>query len=150
MPRITRPFLLFVVAVFASAGPAACQPPTGNASQPTPTASPTVETAATPKTRLYVKTLPPGATVTLDGRPLGPSDGLFIVPAGTGKVSVQFDGAAPQVQEVEIADGRITRVEFTRTPAAPAAAAAGDGAGFGGVVIPEPLQAVRREDLPAM
>lgn len=153
MPRVTRPVLLFVVAVFASAGPAACQPPAGNAPPPTPPASPTVETAATPKTRLYVKTLPPGATVTLDGRPLGPSDGLFIVPAGTGKVSVQFDGAAPQVQEVEIADGLITRVEFTRTPAAPAAAAAGDGAGgsaFGGMGtgsgaagFGDPLQSVR-------
>lgn len=79
---------------------------------------PRVETSAAATTRLYVKTLPPGARVTLDGTPLGASDGLFLVPAGTAKVSVQFDGAEPQVRQVEIAEGRITRVEID-TNAAP-------------------------------
>lgn len=116
MPRIVLTSLLLVFAFAPPVGPAAAQPPAA------------VETAATPQTRLYVKTLPPGAEVTLDGKPLGPSDGLFIVPAGTGTVSVQFDGAAPQVRKVEIADGRITRLEFTRPPAAPATARADERA----------------------
>jgi hypothetical protein len=131
MPRIALPCLLLA---FAVAAPALAKEPfesVESGSLPAAAATPAVETSPTPQTRLYVKTLPQGAQVTLDGQPLGPSDGLFIVPAGTGKVSVQFDGAAPQVQQVEIADGRITRVEFTRTPVAPAAAGgAGGGAGF--------------------
>lgn len=73
-----------------------------------------VEASGTATTRLYVKTIPPGAQVTLDGKPLGPSDGLFIVPAGAARVSVQFDGQGPQVQQVEIAEGRITRIEIQR------------------------------------
>lgn len=75
--------------------------------------APQVETATAATTRLYVKTLPPGAEVTLDGTPLGASDGLFLVPAGIGKVSVQFEGGEPQVRQVEIIEGRITRVEIT-------------------------------------
>lgn len=73
-----------------------------------------VQASGTATTRLQVKTIPPGAQVTLDGKPLGPSDGLLLVPAGTAKVSVQFDGQAPQVQQVEIAVGQITRVEIQR------------------------------------
>jgi hypothetical protein len=87
----------------------------------------TVETATKATTRLYVKTLPPGAQVTLDGKPLGASDGLFLVPAGTGKVSVQFDGGEPEVQQVDFVEGRITRVEIAAGDAA-AAAAAGEQA----------------------
>lgn len=71
-----------------------------------------VQASDTPTTRLYVKTIPPGAQVMLDGKPLGPSDGLFLVPAGVGRVSVQFDGQAPRVQQVEIAAGQITRLEI--------------------------------------
>jgi hypothetical protein len=89
--------------------------------------TPRVETATEAQTRLYVKTLPPGARVTLDGRPLGASDGLFLVPAGAGKVSVQFGGAEPEVRQVEIVEGRITRVEIAAgTTGAAAAAAARD------------------------
>ena len=78
----------------------------------TPSAQPSVTTSPTPTTRLYVKTVPPGAEVTLDGKPLGPSDGLFIVPPGTSSVKVEFAGQEPRVQEVEIAAGRITRLEI--------------------------------------
>ena len=84
----------------------------------------TVQTATKATTRLYVKTLPPGAQVTLDGKPLGASDGLFLVPAGTGKVSVQFDGGEPEVRQVEFVEGRITRVEVSLAGDQPAGAAA--------------------------
>ena len=41
-----------------------------------------VETSPTPTTRLYVRTVPPGARVVLDGNELGMTDGLFLVPPG--------------------------------------------------------------------
>lgn len=86
--------------------------------------APAVTTSPTPTTRLYVKTVPPGAHVTLDGTPLGPSDGLFIVPPGVSSVKVEFSGREPRVRQVEIAAGRITRLEldFAEEPAAMAAA----------------------------
>jgi hypothetical protein len=92
---------------------------------------PGVATSASPKTRLYVRTVPPGAQVMVDGKPLGASDGLFLVPAGTSRVSVQFDGQTPQVQQVEIAAGQITRIEIKLGEAAAAGARGmGVGAGF--------------------
>lgn len=75
-------------------------------------AAPAVTTSATPTTRLYVKTVPPGAQVTLDGKLLGPSDGLFIVPPGVSSVKVEFTGQEPRLQQVEIVAGRITRLEL--------------------------------------
>jgi len=67
----------------------------------------------------------------VDGKPLGASDGLFLVPAGTSRVSVQFDGQTPQVQQVEIAAGQITRIEIKLGEAAAAGARGmGVGAGF--------------------
>lgn len=78
----------------------------------TPSAQPSVTTSPTPTTRLYVKTVPPGAEVTLDGKPLGPSDGLFIVPPGVSSVKVELTGQEPRVQQVEIVAGRITRLEL--------------------------------------
>ena len=83
--------------------------------------SPGVVTSAAPQTRLYVRTVPPGAQVTVDGKPLGASDGLFLVPAGTARVSVQFDGQEPHLQQVEVAAGQITRVEIKLGQAAAAA-----------------------------
>jgi len=92
---------------------------------------PGVVTSAAPQTRLYVRTVPPGAQVMVDGKPLGASDGLFLVPAGTSRVSVQFDGQEPQVQQVEIAAGKVTRVEIGLGEAAAAGARGmGVGAGF--------------------
>ena len=83
-----------------------------------------VTSSTTATTRLYVRTIPAGAQVTIDGSPLGTSDGLFLVPAGTAKVTVQFDGRDPEVRQVEIAEGHITRLEITPgaggAPAAPA------------------------------
>jgi|LakMenEpi03Aug12_release.lakeMendotaPanAssembly.Ray.scaffolds.fasta_scaffold162451_2 hypothetical protein len=104
----------------------------------------TVETATKATTRLYVKTLPPGAQVTLDGKPLGASDGLFLVPAGTGKVSVQFDGAEPQVQQVDFVEGRITRVEVSLAGYQPA------GAGGAAAAVAAREQAVPRRVAPRL
>ena len=41
-----------------------------------------LDTSATPTTRLFVRTVPVGATVTVDGKPIGKSDGLFVVLPG--------------------------------------------------------------------
>lgn len=127
LPTLSIAVLAAVFSV-ATAPPSAAfaLPDNGESAQP-----PQVETSADAKTRLYVKTLPPGAQVTLDGKPLGASDGLFLVPAGTAKVTVQFDGAEQQVRQVEIAAGRITRVEIAAAaPAASAAAATDTGEQF--------------------
>jgi hypothetical protein len=122
LPTLSIAVLAAVFSV-ATAPPSAAfdLPDNGESAQP-----PQVETSADAKTRLYVKTLPPGAQVTLDGKPLGASDGLFLVPAGTAKVTVQFDGAEQQVRQVEIAAGRITRVEIAAAAPAASAAAATD------------------------
>ena len=93
-----------------------------------------VTSSTTATTRLYVRTIPAGAQVTIDGSPLGTSDGLFLVPAGTAKVTVQFDGRDPEVRQVEIAEGHITRLEITPgaggAPAAPADARVFAGPGI--------------------
>ncbi len=78
-----------------------------------------VETSPTPTTRLYVRTLPPGARVVLDGKELGTTDGLFLVPPGTGKLSIALDGQQPEIRQVEISEGRITRIEVTLKERAP-------------------------------
>jgi hypothetical protein len=95
-----------------AAEPAASAAPTARPPGPTVTTSPT------PTTRLFVKTVPQGAQVTLDGKPLGPSDGLFIVPPGVSSVKVEFAGQEPQERVVEIAAGRITRLELEFAPPA--------------------------------
>ena len=45
-----------------------------------------LETFETASTRLFVRTIPPGATVYVDGKPLGDTDGLFFVSPGVRKV----------------------------------------------------------------
>lgn len=90
-------------------------------------------------TRLYVKTIPAGAEVTVDGERLGTSDALFLVPAGMRRVSVQFDGQEPEVRQVEVAAGRITRVEIACAaddPAAGIGAVAAGGFPAGDVAAP--------------
>ena len=69
------------------------------------------ETHQQPTTRIYVRTIPPGARIELDGRRLGASDGLFIVPPGVRKITVEMDGYDPEAKTVEVRDGWITRVE---------------------------------------
>jgi hypothetical protein len=73
---------------------------------------PAVTSSQTPSTRLYVRTVPPGAEIKLDGKPSGRSDHLFVVPPGVSKMTVvvALDGYESEQKEVEIRGGRITRV----------------------------------------
>ncbi len=77
-------------------------------------AAPAVETSRTPSTRLYVRTVPPGANIKSDGKSRGKSDHLFKVPPGVRKMTIEvdLDGHYPKQQTVKIRGGRITRVEL--------------------------------------
>ncbi len=70
------------------------------------------EPSASPPTRLYVRTTPPGANVRLEGRLLGKSDAIFPVLPGTQTVLVESDGYLPEERRVEIRAEEVTRVEF--------------------------------------
>jgi hypothetical protein len=75
--------------------------------------APTVETAKEPGTHLYVRTIPPGAKILLDDQP-GTTDGLFSpITPGKHRVVVELDGFVPERREVEVPQGRITRVEVS-------------------------------------
>jgi hypothetical protein len=75
---------------------------------------PVVKTSEERTTRVYVRTIPTGAAIKVDGQPQGKSDALFTVPPGVEKmtIEVELDGHLPQRQEVQIRGGRITRVEL--------------------------------------
>ena len=79
---------------------------------------PTIITSKTPTTRLYVRTTPPGASVSLDKRPIGKSDGLFTVPSGEHEVTLELPGHKTQTLRVKVAQGQVTRVQaqLNRTP----------------------------------
>jgi len=72
---------------------------------------PTIEIHKTRTTRLYVRTSPPGASVSLDKRPIGKSDGLFTVPSGQHEVTLELPGHKTQTLRVKVAAGQITRVQ---------------------------------------
>jgi hypothetical protein len=72
---------------------------------------PTIIRSNTPTTRLYVRTSPPGASVFLDKRPIGTSNGLFIVPAGKHQLTLELPGHAHLSLPVKVAEGQITRIE---------------------------------------
>jgi len=76
-------------------------------------AAPLPEKAKTPTTRLYIRTVPSGAKVILDGKLLGTSDGLFLVPPGAGNLVIELDSYDSVRQQVRIQGQRITRVELT-------------------------------------
>ncbi|MEA1951138.1 MAG: PEGA domain-containing protein, partial [Planctomycetota bacterium] len=65
-----------------------------------------------PPTELYVRTVPPGAVVLIDGKQVGTSDDLFEVEPGTRKVEVKLDGYKPACKDAIVAATRIERVEF--------------------------------------
>lgn len=73
-----------------------------------------VTTSAEPTTRLYVRTIPEGADVYLDGKQRGKAPELFEVPPGVKSmmVEVELNGQGNRRQEVAVEGGRITRVEF--------------------------------------
>ena len=72
---------------------------------------PAVQKDADAKTQLYVKTTPPGATVVLDGKELGKSNGLFDVKSGAHKLALRLEGYAPDERSIEARPQQITRIE---------------------------------------
>lgn len=88
--------------------------------------APPLETSETPTTRLYIRTVPAEANVQLDGQPLGKSGGLFVVPPGVRRITVELEGHYPQQQQIEIRSGQITRLQLDlqRQPKAAARPAA--------------------------
>ena len=74
-------------------------------------AAPPAKTSEERSTRIYVRTTPPGASVVLDGKELGTSDGLFLVPPGVRKITLEMEGYDPESKAVEVKEGWITRVE---------------------------------------
>jgi hypothetical protein len=71
-----------------------------------------VETEKDPASQLYVRTVPSGAKIFIDGQPKGPSDRLIELPKGTGRVDLEIhlDGYKAEREGVAIAEGKITRV----------------------------------------
>ena len=72
---------------------------------------PDVQASPESTTQLYVKTVPAGARVAVDGTVVGKSGKLFNVAAGAHKVSLSLEGYASEERSVEVRDGEITRVE---------------------------------------
>ena len=79
-----------------------------------------VSTAAEPPktgekrdTLLYVRTVPPGAKVLLDGKELGTSDDLFSVGPGVGRIVIELEGYQPGDKQVTIKANAVTRLELT-------------------------------------
>ena len=70
------------------------------------------EAADEPPTELYVRTVPEGAKVFIEGKELGITPGLFKVEPGTAKILVKLEGQDPIEKEVEIKASRVTRIEL--------------------------------------
>ena len=74
-----------------------------------------VQTETQPTTQLYVKTVPSGADISIDGKTLGKSDGLFNIAPGTHKLVLQMDGYASEERSINAPDEEITRIEVELT-----------------------------------
>ncbi len=74
-----------------------------------------VQPAAAEETpsELYVRTVPDGAKVFLNGTEVGVTPGLFKVEPGTAKIVVKLEGCVPIEREVEIKASKITRIELS-------------------------------------
>jgi hypothetical protein len=70
-----------------------------------------VETTPQTKTQLYVKTVPDGAEITLDGKVLGKSDGLYDVTSGAHRLTLRLEGYVPEERLIDAKESEITRVE---------------------------------------
>lgn len=75
-----------------------------------------------PQTLLFVRTAPAGASIRLEGKELGKSDGIFPVDPGTYKIVIDLTGHEPNQQQITIREGRITRIELTLNKEGTAAA----------------------------
>ncbi|MCE5302840.1 MAG: PEGA domain-containing protein [Planctomycetaceae bacterium] len=69
-------------------------------------------TFASSATQLYVRTVPSGARVFLDGKSLGSSNDLFAVSPGLVTVAVELDGYKRETRKIEIPPEQITRLEL--------------------------------------
>ena len=83
----------------------------GGSSAEFKTSGPPVTMTKTSTTRLYVRTTPPGARVLLDRRPIGISNGLFTVPPGDHKITLEMAGYETQTLPVKVAESQITRLQ---------------------------------------
>ncbi len=70
------------------------------------------QSAKEPPTELYVRTVPHGAVVLVDGKRVGTSDNLFEIEPGERKIEVKLRGYEPSRKEVIVPASRIERVVF--------------------------------------
>ena len=75
--------------------------------------APEVQTKSQPTTQLYVKTVPTGADVVIDGKALGKTDGLFDLSPGPHRLSLRMEGYVAEKRSITPRQGEITRVEAT-------------------------------------
>ncbi len=68
------------------------------------------QTAQKPPTELYVRTVPSGAAILVDGKQRGTSPELFEVEPGQHTVVARLEGYQPETKKVTVRDGRIKRV----------------------------------------
>jgi hypothetical protein len=103
-----KPLILFVTLSFLVAveRPAAAQQESVKPAS--------VETKKEPDTHVFVKTLPEGAKVLVDGEDVGSSPRLLVVPPGATKmtIEVELEGFPRRQRTVLVEGGRITRVTF--------------------------------------
>jgi len=71
-----------------------------------------LKTEEKPTTRLFIRTVPSGAKIVVDGKPLGESDGLFVVPPGVRKITIELDGYRRVDRDIPVREGRIEPVEI--------------------------------------
>jgi hypothetical protein len=88
-----------------------------------PDETPQVKKKAKADTLLLITTSPEGAEIQLNGENVGASGKLLQVDPGTYRLVVDMAGHEPYRQEIEIEDGRITRIELTLKKAPDAAPA---------------------------
>jgi tetratricopeptide (TPR) repeat protein len=73
---------------------------------------PEVHTARQPETYLYVRTVPQGATITVDGKPVGTSNILLPISPGQHEIMVELAGYLSEDRQATAAAGKIARVEL--------------------------------------
>lgn len=79
-------------------------------------ADPVGKTGEKRDTLLYVRTMPPGAKVLLDGKELGVSNGTFAVEPGVAAIRVELEGHKAGGKQVTIRADRVTRIELVLEP----------------------------------
>lgn len=108
-------------------------------------------------TRIYVKTVPSGAEVSVDGKVIGRSDSLFEVAAGHHRIRISLGGQQSIERDADVIAGQITRVEMVLVPAAdnkeaakPVASPQGSDAAVSFLKEPDLAEALRQAMLDAV